>query len=396
MSLVTVEQVHEALQCLYMPTELAKCTLADVLPESQGVADLVQRAQLLRNSLLDAIQALRPTNRLAPSPSAARAYDCLKLRYVSGLSVEDVAYELSLSARQAYRDLRWAEERITQLLNSRYAIRGASAPAAAELDALTQEIEAMARQPERLSLPELVQAALSAVSIIARRQGVSLRYQPPERNVLVTATPGILKEAIIQLISAIAQSSHDTTITVEIAAGEGIATLSLSFGRLESLSRPDLMEAALRVANAQNLRYHFNHSECDTTLKLTFPLAARYRVLILEDKPGAQALYERYLENTELEPVPASDPLLAVDTVVAEGTEVVVLDIMMPQTDGWSVLQALRADPRTASVPVVICSVLNDRELGFSLGADDYLSKPVSRADFIDSLRRVLRQRRPV
>jgi len=115
-------------------------------------------------------------------------------------------------------------------------------------------------------------------------------------------------------------------------------------------------------------------------------------VLILEDKPGASALYSRYLENTELEPVHLDNPNLAVDAAVSERADAVLLDIMMPETDGWTVLQALKMDPRTKAVPVVICSVIDDRELGFSLGAADYLTKPVSRTDLVDSLRRVVRR----
>ena len=392
---VTPEQVHEALLSLYSPTELAKSELAGSLPEAKSVTELVQRAQLLRGLLLDAIQALRPANRMAPSPSASRAYDCLKLRYVSGLSVEDVAYELSLSSRQAYRDLRWAEERVADLLSSRSLAH--SAPSS-ELhpqpqEALVQEAETIARKPERVSLVETTRGALSAISLVAGRHGVTLSYHEPERDVVITSTPGILRQVVTQLLSSVVQSANGAAaIEVQMASTERLATLSINCGQMTKLSRPDLLEAALRVAEAHGIGCQVKLTETAMLLQLAFSIAERYKVLILEDKPGASALYSRYLENTELEPVHLDNPNLAVDAAVSERADAVLLDIMMPETDGWTVLQALKMDPRTKAVPVVICSVIDDRELGFSLGAADYLTKPVSRTDLVDSLRRVVRR----
>ena len=57
----------------------------------------------------------------------------------------------------------------------------------------------------------------------------------------------------------------------------------------------------------------------------------------------------------------------------------ILLDIMLPRLDGWEVLSLLKADPRTAGIPVVIVSMLDERGRGFALGAADYLVKPVTR-----------------
>ena len=393
---ITPEQVHEALLSLYSPTELARSELAGLLPETQGVMDLVQRAQLLRGLLLDAIQALRPANRMGPSPSASRAYDCLKLRYVSGLSVEDVAYELSLSSRQVYRDLRWAEQRIAELLNSRYlapASKSSAAAASQTYEALVQEAETIAHKPERVSLVETVRGALSAIALIASRHAVTLNYHEPEADVLITSTPGIVRQAVTQLLSAVVQSAAGATVQVRVTLAAGAARLSVDCDQAGRLGRPDLIEAALSVVEAQGIGCELRQDEAKLGLQLTFPVATHYKVLVLEDKPGASALYSRYLEHTELEPVQLDNPNLAVDAAVKEGVAAVLLDIMMPQTDGWTVLQALKMDPRTRKVPVVICSVVDDRELGYSLGAADYLTKPISRSDLVDSLRRAIERR---
>jgi CheY-like chemotaxis protein len=387
--MITIEVVHEALSCLYSPTDLAKTALAETLPDCRNVTDLVQRAQIARGALLDCIQALRPSNRSGPTASASRAYDCLKLRFVSGLTVEDASFELSLSTRQFYRDLRWAEERLTDLLRSRLVASNSAPQAATEPDALTEEVETIARKPQRLSLGDVVDSAITALVSIAERYGVRLRYERPTASVMVTATPGMLRQFIIQLLSSVVQGVAGGDVAVSLAAGEGVATLAVSLGRSGGLGRPDLLDAALRVAEAQGLSHRFAAGASGMELQIAFPLAERETVLVVEDKPGAYALYERYLENTEFQSLHVPHPAITVETAAKRDVAAVVLDVMMPEADGWSVLQALKADPRTEAIPVVICSVVQDRELGLALGASGYLTKPVSRVDFLEALRQV-------
>jgi CheY-like chemotaxis protein len=62
---------------------------------------------------------------------------------------------------------------------------------------------------------------------------------------------------------------------------------------------------------------------------------------------------------------------------------------MMPEVDGWEVLQTLRMRPQTATTPVIICSVINDPELAYSLGASLVLPKPVSRDKVLSALRQL-------
>ena len=57
----------------------------------------------------------------------------------------------------------------------------------------------------------------------------------------------------------------------------------------------------------------------------------------------------------------------------------ITLDVMMPAIDGWSVLRSLKADPRTADIPVIMLTMVSDKSLGFALGASEYLTKPIDR-----------------
>jgi DNA-binding response OmpR family regulator len=66
----------------------------------------------------------------------------------------------------------------------------------------------------------------------------------------------------------------------------------------------------------------------------------------------------------------------------------ITLDIMMPGMDGWSVLTELKKDPDLSNVPILLCTILDDRNLGFALGASEFLTKPVDRNLLVALLRK--------
>ena len=76
--------------------------------------------------------------------------------------------------------------------------------------------------------------------------------------------------------------------------------------------------------------------------------------------------------------------------------DAITLDVIMPKTDGWEVLSALKADPDLCDIPVVMVTVVPDRGIGLSLGAVDVLTKPVDRARLTALMHRLLRREGPV
>ena len=72
----------------------------------------------------------------------------------------------------------------------------------------------------------------------------------------------------------------------------------------------------------------------------------------------------------------------------------VTLDIMMPDLDGWTVLAAIKGDPELADIPVVLMSIVDQKNRGYALGAADYLVKPVDRAKLVEHAEQHLRRDR--
>ncbi|MGQ9554724.1 MAG: response regulator [Anaerolineae bacterium] len=401
---VTLSMLRQALLCLYSPVDLGKCALAMRLCQSRDATDAVSRGQAMRRMLLDAIEMLHPDEKSLPKASAFRAYQCVTLRYITGLAVEDIATKLCLGQRQVYRDLRWGEEHLLGLLEAQWH-RQAAAPEpsaenrsadfpSSEEDAWYAEVEALGSKLEAVDLSQALREAIETVTPLASRRAASFICSGPEKGVVVRAAPGILRQMMVQLLSAVVQSSHDAQLGLELEETEGGARLKVSLAPPGEPVRRELFAAALRLADSQKVAHRFVSEPGYLSLELAFSLAGR-QLLVVEDNPSAFALYERYLANSEWEPLLAPQASAAVALAAARRVEAIILDIMMPETDGWKVLQALKLDERTRHIPVVVCSVVDDRELGLALGAAEYLTKPVLQPVLLEALRRATRRGRP-
>ncbi len=112
-------------------------------------------------------------------------------------------------------------------------------------------------------------------------------------------------------------------------------------------------------------------------------------ILAIDDDPQIISLYERYLQPKGFQVVGLSNPAKAKERAEELKPFAITLDIMMPNYDGWQVLTDLKSSSETRAIPVVVCSIVDDEEKGFSLGAADYLIKPVLEDDLLASLDRL-------
>ncbi|KGN40273.1 response regulator [Knoellia aerolata] len=116
----------------------------------------------------------------------------------------------------------------------------------------------------------------------------------------------------------------------------------------------------------------------------------RPRAVIIEDDPSSAELLSLHLGAAGLRTRVVADGRTGLQAVRDERPDVVVLDIHLPEMDGWDVLTEIKSDPLVAGTPVVVVSVLPDRSRGMALGASDYLVKPVARDELVEALRRLV------
>ena len=113
-----------------------------------------------------------------------------------------------------------------------------------------------------------------------------------------------------------------------------------------------------------------------------------YLVVAIDDNPDVLQMIAASLEQSPYRVVGVQDSTQALAVVQELHPQAITLDIMMPRVNGWQILHQLKSRPETASIPVILLTVLEDRSAGYVLGADEYLAKPVER----DALLNVLRQ----
>jgi signal transduction histidine kinase/DNA-binding response OmpR family regulator len=113
--------------------------------------------------------------------------------------------------------------------------------------------------------------------------------------------------------------------------------------------------------------------------RLPQPLPGASKVLVIDDDPTVHDLMSRYLQREGFNVVVAPGGKEGLRMVKEVKPDVITLDVMMAEMDGWAVLSSLKADPETAEIPVVIMTMYDDKEMGFALGASDYMTKPINR-----------------
>ena len=111
-------------------------------------------------------------------------------------------------------------------------------------------------------------------------------------------------------------------------------------------------------------------------------------ILVIDDDPTVHDLMARYLGKEGYRVVLASDGQEGIRMAKEVKPDLITLDVLMAEMDGWAVLSALKADPVTVDIPVVVLTMFDNKEMGFALGASDYMTKPVDRERLLSVLRK--------
>jgi CheY-like chemotaxis protein len=115
------------------------------------------------------------------------------------------------------------------------------------------------------------------------------------------------------------------------------------------------------------------------------------RILVIDDLEANIRLLQARLSAEYYEVLTATDGPSGLAVAAAETPDIILLDVMMPGMDGWAVLAALKADPAVADIPVIMLTIVDDRNLGYALGAAEYLTKPVDRERLVAVLKKYRR-----
>ncbi len=115
-------------------------------------------------------------------------------------------------------------------------------------------------------------------------------------------------------------------------------------------------------------------------------------VLTIDDEVEAQEIVKTYLKTEGYEVIQAYNAMEAMELAKKYHPFAITLDIIMPGKDGWDILHELKRDPKTKSIPIICISILDNREMGISLGAIEYIVKPINKDQLMEELQRLEEQ----
>jgi len=114
------------------------------------------------------------------------------------------------------------------------------------------------------------------------------------------------------------------------------------------------------------------------------------KVLVVDDDESSLEISKRILSRRGYAVITATSGVAGIELAQEQLPDIIVLDVIMPEMDGWQVLETLRGQEETRDIPIIMQSMLSERELGLSMGADEYLTKPVDKADLPNAVRKLL------
>ena len=303
------------------------------------------------------------------------------------------------------------------------------------LDLSKIEAGKMGVYPERLSVRQIVDSVRHIMKSQAVKQGVEFRVEIPDDLPEIETDLAKLKQVFYNLLSnAVKFSPRHSVVTISAKhqPGDGSGSVTISIrdqGEGISVEEQSLVFEEFQQTSSglkhgsggtglglalvkRFIELQHGHISLEsepkvgTTFHITFPVDFQgsveapeekvdldsrpgERVLVVEDDDDAYLALSRDLEAAAYIPVRARHGDEAIRMANLANPVAITLDLVIPGTDGWEVLKILKANEQTRDIPVVIISLLDNRDLGMALGADDYFLKPFDRHRFIDRLRQL-------
>jgi signal transduction histidine kinase/CheY-like chemotaxis protein len=214
-----------------------------------------------------------------------------------------------------------------------------------------------------------------SITLRARRQGADLVFDVIDSGI------GMTPEQVGRLFQAFAQADASTSKKYG-GTGLGLA-LSRKFCQIMGGDLTVASEAGKGSTFTATIPAQVIEVADESTPTASVPTAeipstgSGPLVLVIDDDATVQDLLRRSLNRDGFRVETAADGTSGLARARKLHPDIITLDVMMPGMDGWEVLAALKEDPETADIPVIVVSIVDERGLGFSLGAADYLTKPL-------------------
>ena len=283
---------------------------------------------------------------------------------------------------------------------------------------------------EEIDLPRTLDDIVGTVTPLVEANGSRLVAEIDPRIGLVRTDVTKLTQSLLNLLSNAAKFTHDGEVRLSVLLAErdgrgwldfavsdsGIGMSPEQMGRLfQAFTQADASTTRKYGGTGLGLAITRNFARMlggdvtvesregeGSTFRLSVPtetasLAAGETpvltegplILVIDDDSNARDLMTRTLVKEGYRVALAEDGDQGVELAISLRPDAITLDVLMPRVDGWTVLSTLKADERTEAIPVLMMTMGDEKNLAYSLGASDFLTKPITRERLVSALDRV-------
>jgi CheY-like chemotaxis protein len=390
----------EALARLYDPVYRPPAWLWDMV----GL-DPRQSVETLQETLIREIEALKPSNNVPQNARIRRVYGVLSLIYVRGLTQEEAAERLNITPRHLRRERPEAVHVLALRLWERHQERGQptalkhaieSGPSGTQSEEwrsqVREELAALQESgPSRtVDLQSVIDTTCQLASRLTAPRGIDLQVGVLQANLVVKVHPSLLRQVLITAIQQLVH--HMTAGQITIRAERQESHILIAITGHPAVAHGDLDGPLVReIVDMLGGSVEISVDGDLISFWIELP-PAQQTILVVDDNVDTAHLYRRFMAGTPYTVVHVAQGQRTFEMIESSRPDLIILDIMLPDVDGWELLAHLREHPETQSIPVLVCSVVREKELALALGADDYLTKPVQRPLFLQTVDELLSQ----
>jgi CheY-like chemotaxis protein len=209
----------------------------------------------------------------------------------------------------------------------------------------------------------------------------------------VSIHPSGLRQVLLSVLNHAVKAAANGRVTLTATSDAAHLTFSVCSYPAENRLPLDLPEPQMIIARRILSVFGGSIEQRQTSdgplcIQITLMIAGGTSVLVIDDNADVLQLYERYVLGTRFRLTLCQKAESALPLAATLLPQIIVMDIMMPGLDGWSLLGQLSHHPSTSAIPVIISTIVSERDLALTLGAVDFVQKPVTRAEFLDALSR--------
>jgi CheY-like chemotaxis protein len=366
--------------------------IQSIMPASHTASG--KRGETLRGLILEAIEQLRPLRKEeSPSSPEWRPYFIIYKRYVEGMGIQELSDQLAISTRQMRRDHHRALEALTEILWNKFnpESQGKSESEGAPVIEVHNEII------------DAVDTTGGVCRMLKHRfdeKKVSLNIESPKSAVLVITDRVILRQALIGIFNQSLHVQNGDEIQVRFNNDKGRVEICITL-QVSTAWEPASVEEVDDDLNAvrywctlinAHLEEQISKTKNSQFIQWTIalPLSNQRILMVIDDQPAVVSMFKRYLSQVNILPIGVEQPELAIEMARQLQPVLITLDVMMPQMDGWELLQMLKLDKKIQHIPIIVCSAWDDPNLSRLLGAAAFLKKPVTQKMLLEAFERLL------